>query len=152
MVYPAALSILVDISMSIQLNAVYNSMVRQFTTSTNDERFDEDFTVAVNNTLDELYVVGDLDDPLSHINSHDASISDLDAEHTGILRSGIAYYLLVQGQMKSGKENHLALARAEWEVAKGNMMVITQRADQADVDSDSNPENPIIGLGVKTPS
>ena len=137
--------------MAIQLNAMYLSLVRQFTTSTSDERFDEDFTVSVNKTLDELFVAGDLDDPIAHINSHDSTIDDLNEKHTSILMAGITYHLLLQGQQKSGKADHLTLAREEWSLAKGDFMIMTQREDAADVDDDDNPENDIIGLGVKTP-
>lgn len=125
-------------------------MVRQFTTSTSDERFDEDFTVATNKALDELSVAGDLDTYLNHIDTHDATISDLDKKHTLILMTGITYHLLIQGQLKTGKADHLMLAREDWKVAKGNFMIMMQREDEETVDDDDNPTGDIIGLGYKS--
>jgi hypothetical protein len=136
--------------MSINLNPIYNDKVREFTTSTQNKRFDQDFTVAVNNTLDQLYVAANLDSAINHVSVHDESISALDAKHTFILSVGITYHLLMLGQQKAGKADHMALAKADWEEAKGDMMILTQREDQADVDDDDDPENDIVGLGYKT--
>lgn len=138
--------------MSINLQPIYLAKVREFTTSTQNQRFDDDFVVAVNNTLDQLYVAANLDSAINHVSVHDESISDLDAKHQFILSAGITYHLLMIGQQKSGKADHLALARDEWESAKGDMMILTQREDQEDVDDDDDPENDIIGLGYKTDS
>ena len=135
--------------MSINLNPIYNAKVREFTTSTQNKRFDEDFTVAVNNTLDQLYVAADFDSAIDHVTVHDETIDDLDAKHIFILSVGITYHLLMLGQQKAGKADHIALAKADWEEAKGDMMILTQREDQADVDDDGDPENDIIGLGPK---
>jgi len=136
--------------MSLNLQPIYLDKVREFTTSTQNQRFDNDFVVAVNHALDELYVAADLDSAITHVKVHDETISDLDSKHTYVLSTGITYHLLKIGQQKAGKEDHQALARDDWNDAKGDMLVLTQREDEADVDDNDNPENDIIGLGYKT--
>jgi len=136
--------------MSLNLQPIFLDKVREFTTSTQNQRFDQDFVVAVNHSLDQLYVAADLDSAITHVSVHDEIISSLDSKHTYILSTGITYHLLKMGQQKSGKADHLALSKAEWDEAMGGMMVLTQREDEADVDDDDNPENDIIGLGYKS--
>ena len=136
--------------MSLKLQDIYLDKVREFTTSTQNERFDKDFVVSVNHVLDELTVCADLDSPIPHIAVHDETISELDQKHTLILSAGLTYHLLKIGQQKAGKADHIAIAKIDWDDAKGDMLILTQREDQSEVDDNDNPSNDIIGLGYKS--
>ena len=131
--------------MALPLNTIYDAMVRQFTTSSASRRFNDDFLDAVNNALDDIWATGALDTQPTHATNYTEECSVLGPEHRAAFMKGIIYHLISLGQKHSGIERDTA--RAEWEDAKGDIMVIERRAEQADEDDDGDPSNDIVGLG-----
>jgi len=132
--------------MSLSVAPLYEIMVRQFTTSGSSERFTNDFIVAVNNSLDDIHATGALDSVPTHITATaSTSIALLSNQHSSALQKGIVYHLIRLGQKHSGMEYEVA--KAEWEDAKGDIMVIERRDLQSDVDDDGVPTENIVGLG-----
>lgn len=137
--------------MSLSVQPLYNEMTRQFTASTQSDRFKADFIDALNNSLDELIVAGDVTaSDLPHVSSESASIAYLSAHHAQIVKCGLRYNLMLLGQIPaSGGTDALMLAERAWTNAQGRFMTLLSRADQSVVDTYSNPTADIIGLGYK---
>jgi len=137
--------------MSIDLNPIFEDMVRQFSTITTNERFTEDFVTAINKVLDELSFAGDLSTDITHIYAPSSTVSELDVSDNYIISSGVTFYLILSGREHVMKDNAYVIAKQEWASAKGDFMVKQSRKAQAEVSNDlSGSGASIIGLGDVT--
>jgi len=137
--------------MALNLDMVFEDMVRQFQTNTANDRFREDFVSAVNKTLDELFIAGALDAAISHIVQPSETIDDLDENDMFILSAGCVFYLITSGREHVLKDRAYDVSKREWEERKGDFMTKEFRELQADVDDDLTGEGEsIIGLGDVT--
>jgi len=137
--------------MALNLDMVFEDMVRQFQTNTANDRFREDFVSAVNKTLDELFIAGALDAAISHIVQPSETIDDLDENDMFILSAGCVFYLIMSGREHVLKDRAYDVSKREWEERKGDFMTKEFRELQADVDDDLTGEGEsIIGLGDVT--
>jgi len=133
--------------MSLSLTNLYKSMVRQFNTVTSDTRFQEDFRDAVNLCLDELSFGSQMSTAMSHIESYQDTVSDMDEEHSFILNDGMVVKLVEAGRKHVRGDEAYVLAKGNWAERVGDWMVVQSREDQSDVDDDDVPEDDIVGLG-----
>lgn len=131
--------------MSLSVSMLYDTCVKQFATSAGSARFSSDFVDAFNNVLDDLWGSGGLDSEIDHIEAQDTQLVGLESRHTSILLIGLVYHLEKLGQKHSGID--LEQAQSDWEAAQGRFVEMEQRAWQADVDSDGDSNQDVIGLG-----
>lgn len=131
--------------MSLELQPVYNDMVRMFTTSTNASRFTYDFVAAFNNVMDEFYAQGVIDTAPTHVDAAGATSDDVGSRLLAFIKVGLAYHLILLGQKHAGME--LTNAKSLWDEALGKAMVVESREDMSTVDSDGVPTDDIAGLG-----
>jgi hypothetical protein len=138
-----------DGAMAIAVQNVYDRMVRQFTTSTQDRRFLADFTDSINDVLDELMVAGGLTTAIPHVDTMQDTIDELDENHSFILAAGLVYYLSLAGYRRR-EGTDVATAKIDWDDKKGDFWALKMQEDQATVDDDDVPSEDIIGLGYKS--
>ena len=137
--------------MAMYLNTIYDDMVRQFSTIGTNDRFRNDFVSAVNKTLDELEIAGDLSAPITHVNTPTDTILSLSADDMFIVSAGCVKYLIAAGREHVMKERSYDVADREWEDRKADFWIKAMRTLQADVDDDLSGEGAsIIGLGDVT--
>ncbi len=135
--------------MSLSLKPLYEAAVRRFQTTVDNERFNDDFPFAVNQTLDKLTALANPTTAYAHVDDIDATLDDFDAEYSPIIYAGVCFHLADQGhQLRGGEKQYIDMAQT-WEDAKGDFMVLMDHADSAAVDEDGNPTGDIIGLGAK---
>lgn len=135
--------------MSLYLEPLYESMVRQFTTTTSDGRFKEDFIAATNLVLDGLSNAGKLSSALSHVDATDDSIDDLDPEQSYLVNDGLILQLVNMGYKHVRGDAAFQAAMLQWVEACGDFMVMQSRELQADTDDDfGQPEEDVVGLGA----
>lgn len=133
--------------MALSVPTIFDTMVRQFTTSASSVRFNSDFVDAFNLVLDDLWATGALDAKIAHIASQEETVSGLeDDRHRSIVFDGLRYHLAVLGQKHANMD--IVTLTTNWEKAQSKFVEMEQRAWQEDsVDSDGDPENDVIGLG-----
>lgn len=137
--------------MALCLDSIFEDMVRQFSTITTNGRFRSDFVTAVNKTLDELEIAGDLSSPITHVNTPTDTISSLSADDMFIVAAGCVKYLIAAGREHVLKERTYDVANQEWEDRKADFWTKAMRTLQASVDDDLSGEGAsIIGLGDVT--
>jgi len=137
--------------MSLYLTPLYKDAVQQFTTVTSDLQFQEAFVYAVNKALDALSDAGDLSSAITHINSYNDPVSELDNSDTYILMAGIVFYLVMAGREHVLRDNAYSILKGEWEQAKGQYMVNESHDAQDSIaDNLSGEDADIIGLGDVT--
>ena len=137
--------------MALNLDPIFEDMVRQFQTLTTNDRFREDFVTACNKTLDELEIAGDLATPIGHIAQPSDSINDLDADDMFIVAGGCVFHLILSGREHVLKDKAYDVAKSEWEERKGDFWIKQMRTLQAEVDDDLSGEGEsIMGLGDVT--
>lgn len=133
--------------MSLYLAPLYESMVRQFSTTTSDGRFKEDFIAACNLVFDQLSFAASLDTAIEHTDATDATVSELDSEQSYIVTAGLIFNLVNMGQKHVRGDAAYIAAKTEWEDGKGDYQVMKRREDQSSVDDDGEPDDQTIGLG-----
>jgi len=134
--------------MSLHLQPLFKSMVRQFGTVTADDDFKLDFIDAVNDSLDELSDRAALLTAIAHIADVNSSVSELDASDQAMIRPGVIAHLIESGNRYPGDDAynvHLAL----WGDKQDMFMVKKSREDQADTDDNDTPLADVAGLGYK---
>jgi len=134
---------------ALQIQPIFEAAAPAFGTGVNMDRFERSFLFALNLTLDELNVAGDMptSSRFDHAASTDASVSGLNTEHMGIVFTGIEYHMSRLGFFARQDEDNKRNLLLEWEKAKGDFMVSLSQEDQDTVDSDDFVTNDIIGHG-----
>lgn len=134
--------------MSLNLSTIHEALSREFRTSVGDQGFQEDFVVAANDVLDDLYTPGDLSTALTHITDFDDTQDDLLAYHSVIVKAGIRLHLIEMGRTHRGGDAAYAIAKTAWEEGKGDFGVLRVDLQQATRDDDSeSPTTDSVGLG-----
>lgn len=135
--------------MALQIQPIFEMAAPAFGTGVNMERFERSFIFALNLTLDELNVAGDMptSSRFDHVESTDSSVSSLNPEHMGIVFTGVEYHMSRLGFFARQDEDNKRNLLLEWEKAKGDFMVSLSQEDQDTVDSEGYTTNDIIGLG-----
>jgi hypothetical protein len=133
--------------MSLSMYPLYLSCVKQFTSSTSDNRFKGDFVDASNSVMDDLSNNGKLTTALPHIESVNDTVDDLDSTDSSITLKGLIYYLVLLGQKHVRGDDAYAFATSEWEDALGEWRQLLLEEDMSTRDDDGIPEADIIGLG-----
>ena len=137
--------------MSLELSAIFDSMVKQFRTQSTDDRFQSDFVFAANNALDELSFAAELSTPMDHVTGSNSTVSQLDQDDQKILSRVVAFELVLSGRKHVRGDSAYKELKVESEEAAGSFMVKKSRDDQADVaDNLSGEGAQIIGLGDRT--
>lgn len=134
--------------MALNLEGIYQSMVRQFRTSTSDDAFQADFVAAINNVLDQMNFIADASTNLGHISSHNGSVSGLETEHSFIVTRGVVTELILAGR-KHRDDTAWSIAMQAWDVALGQYQTMLMRDKQDAVDDDGVPTEDIVGLGYQ---
>jgi len=127
--------------MSLSIQPLFKSMVRQFHTVTTDERFQADFVDATNDVLDELSFLDETTSHIEHINTTHDSISEMNYSHAYIVKAGLVLNLILSGRKHLSGDNAFAIAQARWNETKGDYQV-KNYIDDADED-----EADLVGLG-----
>jgi len=133
--------------MALQTTALFNKMVREFTSTTGDTRFQSDFVAALNLCLDEISFRQQLTTAIGHVVSSQTIISEIDEEYTFILNDGLVVKLTEAGRKHQRGDEAYNSAKFNWEQRLGDALIIKNREDQATVDDDGVPTADIIGLG-----
>jgi len=133
--------------MSLFLQPLYLSCVRQFQTASDDSGFKSGCTDAANAVLDELSNYAKLTTALPHVDDVKAEISDLDEKHSEIFMDGLVYHLILKGYKHIRGDEAYVSAANEWEDSKGAFLQLMMESDQAVQDDDGIPTGDIVGLG-----
>jgi len=137
--------------MSLNIDPIYEDMVRQFQSQTTNDRFRSDFVSSVNKSLDDLLIAGQLSTAISHIAQPTGTIDDLDADDLAILSAGCTFYLIISGREHVLKDKSYAVAKDEWIEKKGDFWVKQLNELQDEVADDLTGEDEsVIGLGDVT--
>jgi len=137
--------------MALNLDSIFTNLTRQFRTVITDDRFQEDFKDAINNSLDSLSFSAQLATSLSHIAGYSDSVTGLDQDDQKILMHVCAFELLMMGQKHVRGDTSFQELGELSEIALGDFMVKKSRDDQDDVaDNLSGEDASIIGLGDRT--
>lgn len=133
----------------LTLDSLYKSMVRAFGTTTSDDRFTEDFVMAVNNAVDELSVAANLSTRIGHVSSVTENISELDAVDQVVMHAGLTVWLINAGwPHRSPDENFFSrVALPVWRDQIGNYTVKESQDDQSSRSDSGVPLNDIAALG-----
>jgi len=137
--------------MALNLDPIYENMVKQFRTVVDDDVFQENFRDAINNTLDKLSFSGDLSTPLAHVAGYSGSVSGLDQDDQSIVSKIVTFELILIGRKHVRGDTAYQEFKTESEEALGDFMIKKSRDDQADVaDNLSGEGASIAGLGDRT--
>jgi Asp-tRNA(Asn)/Glu-tRNA(Gln) amidotransferase C subunit len=137
--------------MALSLEPIFEDMVKQFRTTTSDDRFQEDFRTAANRTLDALSFEAELSTALTHVVGYNSSVTGLDTDDQDIFTDVIKFKLVIMGRKHVRGDKAYQELKIESEEALGDFMVKKSRDDQAEVaDNLSGEGKGIIGLGDVT--
>ena len=137
--------------MSLSVKALYPNVARRFVGAAGDTRFGGDFVSALNLSLDELTIAGDVYPAIPHVGNIEGTISVLSETHMAILDAGLDVHLMRMGWTRAkGDKETFANCVALWNEKKGDFMVSLSNASQRSVDDAESPVADIIGLGNTT--
>ena len=137
--------------MALNLEPIFENMVRQFKTVITDTRFQTDFRDAANNSLDGLSFSAELDTPMTHVGGYNDEVDELDPDDQSLMMKVVAFELLMMGRKHVRGDTAFKELGGLYETALGDFMVKKSRDDQADVaDNLSGEGAQIIGLGDRT--
>ena len=133
--------------MALYVENLYQEMVRQFNTETDDTRFLDTFIVALNSVLDELSFAAGLSTAIVHKTRVDQSISELDDEHSAIVLAGLAATIARFGNEHAQGVDAFDRLEGTWRRHRNNFQVMKSWEDQETQDDDGVPTSDIAGLG-----
>lgn len=137
--------------MALNLEPVFDNMVRQFRTNASDNRFQADFVDAANNALDRLSSAADLSTAIAHVTGYSSSVSELNFNDQQMVFPIIAFELILMGRKHVRGDEAYGELKSEMLDSLGDFMVKKSREDQDDVaDNLSGEDASIIGLGDRT--
>ena len=137
--------------MALSLTSLHDNMVRQFSTSVSDPRFQKDFIDAVNISLDQLSDAARLTTPMAHISNYKATISELDSTDLNILEPVLVFNLISAGRKHVRGDEAYTKQKENYDEALGDFMVNKNLEDQASVAVDGTGAS-VAGLGDVTDS
>lgn len=135
--------------MSLNVDFLFQAMVRQFHTVPSDDRFQKDFIVACNAVVDEMSFRAELATAIGHITKVNDNISEIDADDGFVLLAGLPAWLIQMGYEHSEGTNAFDRIQPYWERKLNDYQVKISQAEQTTQDSDGVPTADIAGLGYK---
>ena len=133
--------------MALYVESLYDEMVRQFNTSTDDTRFLDTFIMAWNSVMDELSFSAGLSTSLDHISRVDTSVSGLNDDDSAIVLAGLAATIARFGNEHAQGADAFDRLEGTWRQKRNNFQVTKSWDDQATQDDDGVPTSDIAGLG-----
>ena len=137
--------------MALALASLHKNLVRQFSSTPSDSRFQKDFVDAVNLGTDQLSCAASLTTNIAHISSYNDSISELDSTDLNILEPVVVFNLVNAGRKHVRGDDAYNKQLDRYEEALADYQVQESISTQADIDTDGTGAH-YAGLGDVTDS